>query len=75
MIGSRIQRYIFLRCLFALGLVLGLFAITIMLVDIVEQLRTVGEDIELSPWGAVQLSLMKLPGLIEETLDHILKQH
>lgn len=68
MIGSRIQRYIFLRCLFALGLVLGLFAITIMLVDIVEQLRTVGEDIELSPWGAVQLSLMKLPGLIEETL-------
>ncbi len=35
MIGSRIQRYIFLRCLFALTLVLGLFAITIMLVDIV----------------------------------------
>ena len=69
MMGSRIQRYIFLRCLFALGLVTGIFAITIMLVDVVEQLRTVGGDIELSPLTAVQLSLMKLPGLLEETLS------
>ncbi len=69
MIGSMIQRYIFMRCLYALGLVLGIFAITIMLVDVVEQLRTVGGDIELSPLTAVQLSLMKLPGLLEETLS------
>ena len=66
--GSKIQRYIFVRCLIALSLVLGLFAITIMLVDVVEQLRTVGGDIGLSPMMAVQLSLMKLPGLIEDTL-------
>ena len=65
MIGSRIQRYIFMRCLYALGLVVGIFAITIMLVDVVEQLRTVGSDIELSPFTAVQLSLMKLPKLIQ----------
>lgn len=63
-----IQRYVFMRCLFALGLVIGIFAITIMLVDVVEQLRTVGGDIDLSPLTAVQLSLMKLPGLLEETL-------
>ncbi|MEP1142861.1 MAG: LptF/LptG family permease [Henriciella sp.] len=69
MIGSKIQRYIFLRCLAALGLVLGIFAITIMLVDVVEQLRTVGGDIDLSPLTAVQLSLMKLPGLLEDTLS------
>ena len=69
MTGSMIQRYIFMRCLFALCLVLGIFAITIMLVDVVEQLRTVGGDIELSPLTAVQLSLMKLPGLLEETLS------
>ena len=68
MIGSMIQRYVFTRCLIALGLVVGIFAITIMLVDVVEQLRTVGGDIDLSPMTAVQLSLMKLPGLIEETL-------
>ncbi|MEL7042060.1 MAG: LptF/LptG family permease [Pseudomonadota bacterium] len=68
MIGSRIQRYVFTRCITAFGLVVGVFAITIMLVDIVEQLRTVGGDIDLSPFMAIQLSLMKLPGLIEETL-------
>ncbi len=69
MIGSRIQRYIFLKCLAALGLVVGIFAITIMLVDVVEQLRTVGGDIDLSPITAIQLSVMKLPGLIEQTLS------
>ena len=37
MMGSMIQRYIFVRCLMALMLVLGIFAITIMLVDVVEQ--------------------------------------
>ena len=69
MTGSLIQRYVLMRCVFALGLVIGIFAITIMLVDVVEQLRTVGGDIELSPFSAVQLSLMKLPGLLEETLS------
>jgi len=69
MIGSKIQRYVFVRCLFALALVLGIFSITIMLVDVVEQLRPVGGDIELSPFTAVLLSLMKLPGLLEETLS------
>ena len=68
MTGSMIQRYVFMRCLAALGLVVGIFAITIMLVDVVEQLRTVGGDIDLSPMTAVQLSLMKLPSLLEETL-------
>lgn len=69
MMGSILQRYIFSRCLFALALVVGIFAITIMLVDVVEQLRTVGGDIDLSPWQAIQLSLYKLPGLLEETLS------
>ncbi|MEO1306167.1 MAG: LptF/LptG family permease [Pseudomonadota bacterium] len=68
-IGTMIQRYIFVQCLIALGLVLGIFAITIMLVDVVEQLRTVGSDIDLSPFMAVQLSLMKLPTLLEDTLS------
>ncbi|WP_300378468.1 LptF/LptG family permease [Henriciella sp.] len=65
---NRIQRYIFVQCLTGLMLVLSLFIITIMLVDVVEQLRTVGGDIDLPPQKAVQLSLMKLPGLIEQTL-------
>jgi lipopolysaccharide export system permease protein len=67
MFGSRIQRYIFVKCLMALLMVVGIFVLTIMLVDIVEQLRTVGGDIDLSVLQAVQLAAMKLPGLIEQT--------
>lgn len=67
MIGSRIQRYIFRKALSSLALVIGIFVLTILLVDVVEQLRTVGGDIDLSPLTAVQLSAMKLPGLIEQT--------
>lgn len=67
MLGSRIQRYIFFKCLSSLLMVLGIFVLTILLVDVVEQLRTVGGDVDLSPLAAVQLSSMKLPGLIEQT--------
>ena len=65
---NRIQRYIFMQCVTSLALVITIFVVTILLVDVVEQLRTVGGDVDLSPMQAVQLSAMKLPGLIEETL-------
>lgn len=68
MMLNRIQRYIFIKCLAALALVIGIFIITILLVDTVEQLRTVGGDVSLSPLAAVQLASMKLPSLIEQTL-------
>lgn len=69
MIGlNRIQRYIFGQCVMGLLLVMSIFVITILLVDVVEQLRTVGGDVDLPPQIALQLSLMKLPGLIEQTL-------
>lgn len=68
MLLNRIQRYILMQCVMGLLLVMSIFVITILLVDVVEQLRTVGGDIELPPQIAVQLSLMKLPGLIEQTL-------
>ena len=65
---NRIQRYILWQCITGLILVLAIFTATILLVDVVEQLRTVGGDVELSPLEAVQLSFMKLPSLIEQTL-------
>ena len=64
----RISRYILMQCLQGLALVLSVFILAIMLVDVVEQMRTVGGDVELSVVQAVQLSLMKLPMLIEQTL-------
>ncbi|OUX95208.1 MAG: LPS export ABC transporter permease LptG [Hyphomonas sp. TMED17] len=67
MIGTVLQRYIFMRAVGSLALVIGIFVVTIMLVDVVEQLRTVGDNITLSPLMAVLLAALKLPSLIEET--------
>jgi len=69
MIGlSRIQRYILKECLSGLALVMGIFILAIVLVDVVEQMRTVGTRTEISLFSAIGLTLMKLPMLIEQTL-------
>jgi lipopolysaccharide export system permease protein len=69
---SRIQTYILKECLAGLALVLGLLVMAILLIDVVEQLRTVGGDVSLSLLSALRLSLMKLPLLIEQTLPFAL---
>lgn len=65
---DRVQRYILKEFLSAFSLVIGIFLLAILLIDLVEQARTVGSDVELTPIMAVSLSLMKLPMLIEKTL-------
>lgn len=65
---SRIQRYILRECLAGLALVLGILLLAILMIDVVEQLRTVGGDVKLSLAGALRLSLMKMPQIIEQTL-------
>ena len=71
-IFPRISRYILAQCLQGLALVLTIFVLAILLVDVVEQMRTVGGDVDLSPIQSVQLSLMKMPMLIEQTLPFAL---
>lgn len=68
MMPSRIQRYIFRECLTALSLVIGIFILAIMLVDVGEQMNSVGTRADISVGTAVRLSFMKLPMLIEQTL-------
>ena len=65
---NRIQRYILRECISGLILVLGIFVLAIVLVDVVEQSRTVGTRTEITLQQAISLSLMKLPMLIEQTL-------
>jgi lipopolysaccharide export system permease protein len=67
-IAGRIQRYIFRECLMALLLTLGVIVLAIVLVDVVEQMRTIGSRTQISVATAFQLTLMKTPGLILETL-------
>jgi lipopolysaccharide export system permease protein len=67
-IAGRIQRYIFLQCLISLMMTLGIILLAILLVDVVEQVRTVGSRTEIGIGTAFQLTLMKTPGLLMETL-------
>ncbi|MEM0987208.1 MAG: LptF/LptG family permease [Pseudomonadota bacterium] len=68
----RISRYILWQCLSGFLLVIVVLMMAILLVDVVEQLRTVGGDVDLSAAQAVQLSLMKMPMLIEQTIPFAL---
>jgi lipopolysaccharide export system permease protein len=67
-IAGRIQRYVFRECLMALLLTLGVMVLAIVLVDVVEEMRDIGRRTQISIITALQLSLMKTPRLILETL-------
>lgn len=67
-IAGRIQRYIFRECVAALVLTLGVILLAIILVDVVEQMRTIGDRTQIRIETAFSLTMMKTPGLILETL-------
>ena len=65
---GRIQRYVLLELMFGLFITLGIVLIAIIMVDMVEQLRTVGSRADLTIFDALKLTLFKVPNLIQETL-------
>lgn len=64
-------RYLFVRTLIGFGVALAAVAASILLVDVVEQLRTTGARTDLSLWGALGLTALKTPMLIEQTLPFV----
>ncbi|MEQ1781946.1 MAG: LptF/LptG family permease, partial [Hyphomonadaceae bacterium] len=67
-IAGRIQRYIFRECVASLALTLGIILLAIVLVDVVEQMRTIGDRTQIGIDTAFTLTMMKTPGLVLETL-------
>lgn len=67
-IAGRIQRYIFRECMTSLVLTLGVILMAIVLVDVVEQMRTIGDRTQISILTAFSLTMMKTPNLILQTL-------
>lgn len=65
---STLGRYLIARTLASIALVLGVICASLVLFDLVEQMRTVGTRSSLSVIGALGLALMRLPSLIEATL-------
>ena len=69
---NRIRLYILWQFLSDIAMVLIIVIGAIILVDVVEILRSIGSDVDLSLVAALRLSLLKLPMLLEQTLSFIL---
>jgi lipopolysaccharide export system permease protein len=68
---SRLGRYVIMHVVW--GILIALIAVlaSILLIDLVEQMRTVGTRSELSLLEALRLTLLKTPMLIEQTLPFV----
>lgn len=67
----RLQLYVFRQCLSSLILTISVIMAAILLVDIMEQFRTVGNNANISFFTAVSLSAMKMPMLLEHAMPFI----
>ena len=67
-VTQKIQRYVLRECVAAFSVTLSVILLAILLVDVVEQMRTIGDNVEISIFQAGQLTLMKMPMLIEQTM-------
>lgn len=68
---SRIGRYLFARTFGGVMIVLIGVLASILLIDLVEQMRDVGTRSELSLLEALRLTLLKTPTLVEQTLPFV----
>ncbi len=70
-LGSRLGVYVLVRVLSSIAVALAAVLASILLIDLVEQMRTVGTRSDLSLLEAVRLTLLKTPMLIEQTLPFV----
>jgi lipopolysaccharide export system permease protein len=68
---SRLGRYLFFRTAMGVGVILAAVGATILLVDVVEQLRSLGGRTDIGLIDAVALTALKTPHMLEQTLPFI----
>jgi lipopolysaccharide export system permease protein len=68
---SSLGRYIITRVCGGIAIALIGVLASILLIDLVEQMRTIGTRTELSLLAAVRLTLLKTPMLVEQTLPFV----
>lgn len=68
---SRLGRYIVVRVVSGVAVALVAVLAAILLIDMVEQMRTVGTRTEITLLEALRLTLLKTPMLIEQTLPFV----
>jgi len=68
---SKLGRYIVGRAVGGVAVAMAAVLVSILLIDLVEQMRTIGTRIDLGAFEAVRLTLLKTPMLIEQTLPFV----
>jgi lipopolysaccharide export system permease protein len=68
---SRLGRYVIVCVLGGILIALIAVLVSILLIDFVEEMRTVGARADLGPMEAARLTLLKTPMLIEQTLPFV----
>jgi lipopolysaccharide export system permease protein len=68
---SRLGRYVTLRVFVGIAVALVAVLASILLIDLVEQMRTVGTRTEIGLLEALRLTLLKTPMLVEQTLPFV----
>jgi|CXWL01.1.fsa_nt_gi lipopolysaccharide export system permease protein len=68
---SRLGRYLTMRAIIGVGVAMTAVLVSILLIDLVEQMRSVGARVELGLLDALRLTLLKTPMLIEQTLPFV----
>lgn len=68
---SRLGRYVLARMLTGIAIALIAVLASILTIDLVEQMRTVGTRADLSLLEALHLTLLKTPTLVEQTLPFV----
>ncbi len=68
---SRLGRYLFGQTMTSIGLTLAAIAAAVLLVDVVEQLRTIGARAQISLLTAVYLTMLRTPQLLQATLPFV----
>lgn len=68
---SRLGRYVISRVIIGVTVALIGVLASILLIDFVEQMRTIGTRADLTPLNALRLTILKTPMLIEQTLPFV----
>ncbi|MET0181663.1 MAG: LPS export ABC transporter permease LptG, partial [Caulobacterales bacterium] len=68
---SALGRYLMARSLIGIAIALVSVLAAILLIDVVEQLRSIGDEADLTIFHAAGLTLLKTPMLIEQTLPFV----
>jgi len=69
---SRVGGYLMARTFVGVMIALGAVLVSILLIDLIEEMRSVATKVDISLFEAVHLTLLKTPMLIEQTLPFVM---